>query len=110
MKVLIYAGSEFMTSSEIADALMRYSEALTDGQNAGTIEIPVVEANGSTSLAVFLVGPASQIVAKDVVSDFPDPVHPEALAQLAAATRSLHPTASTDTAPQPQQVEWDWES
>ena len=108
MKVLIYAGSEFMTSDTIADALMRYSEALTEGQNAGTIDVPIVEADGTSSTASFLVGPASQIVAKPVVSQFADPIDAAVLARIEAATRGLHPTASIDVTPQ-QQVEWDWE-
>ena len=110
MRMLIYAGSEFMTSDAIADALLRYSEALADGRTAATIEVPVVEPDGSTTTAAFLVGPASQIVSKEIETDMVDPDAPEVLARLEALTRSLHPTATTDSEPPTEDVSWNWEN
>jgi hypothetical protein len=110
MKVLIYAGSEFMTGDDIAAALLRYSEALAEGREAATIEIPIVGADGGASTAAFLVGPASQIVSKDVDSDLEEPQDSEMVAFLDAQTRRLHPTASTDSEPPPQEIDWTYEN
>ena len=92
MKVLIYAGSEFITGDEIAAAVMRYSEALAEAQTAANVEIPVVGQTGTRTSATLLLGPASQIVAADaeVTDDLSDP---GVVAQLDALTRALRPTA-----------------
>ncbi|WP_461472559.1 hypothetical protein [Microbacterium sp. HJ5] len=110
MQVLIYAGSRFLTSDAIAVALLQYSAALAEGREAATVEIPVLEENGHESTAVFLVGPASQIVSKDFDTALPEPDHPDVVEKLEALTRSMHPTASTDRNPPAQDVDWNWES
>lgn len=109
MKVVIYAGGEFMTSDAIADALMDYSAALAEGHDAATIELPIVAEDGDPGRAVFLVGPASQIVAKTVTTDLPEPEDAAEVEHLRAMTRSLRPTASIDTEAR-EQVEWNWEN
>ena len=98
MKVLIYAGSEFMTGDDVAAAVMRYSEALADAQTAATVEIPVVAPSGIRTTATLLLGPASQIVAADaeVADDLSDP---DVVSRLDGLTRSLHPTAIVETEP-----------
>ncbi len=108
--MLIYAGSEFMTSDAIADAVLRYSAALAEGRGAATIDVPILDQNGAPSIASFLLGPASQIVSTDVETDIDQPDHPDVVARLDALTRSLHPTATTDSEPPSQDVDWTWEN
>lgn len=66
MQKIMYAGGEFLTGDEIADALLGYSRALGDENRAEIVEIPVVDSNGAVETARFLIGPASQIVARTV--------------------------------------------
>ena len=66
MQMIMYAGEEFVTGDAIADALLAYGRALGQEERAEIVEIPVREDDGSTATAKFLIGPASQIVAKDV--------------------------------------------
>lgn len=108
MKVLIYAGSEFMTSDAIADAVLRYSEALAEGREAGTIDLPVVEVDGTLATATFLVGPSSQLVAKDVITALDQPDAPEVVEHIEALIRGLHPTAAIDTEPYSVETDWNW--
>ena len=75
--MLIYAGSEFMTSDAIADAVLRYSAALAEGRGAATIDVPIVGRDGTASSAAFLLGPASQIVSRDFETDITEPDDPE---------------------------------
>ncbi|MGA7148468.1 MAG: hypothetical protein WBX17_08295 [Microbacterium sp.] len=111
MMVVNYAGGEFMTSDAIADALMQYSAALAEGHDAATIDLPIVTEDGNAGRAVFLVGPASQIVARTVTTDLPEPDDAADLEHLKAATRSLRPSASVETeADGRDQVEWNWEN
>lgn len=110
MRALIYAGSEFYTSDAIAEALLQYGAALADGRLAATVEIPIVARDGTTSTAVFLVGPASQIVAIEIDTDLVEPDHPEVVQHLEGLTRRLHPTAQADTEPPSQDMDWTWEN
>lgn len=62
MQKIIYAGEEYVTGDEIAEALLSYSRALGDDERAAIIEIPIREEDGTIAQAKFLIGPASQIV------------------------------------------------
>src|SRR4051795_4597690 len=106
MRVLTYAGSEFLIGDDIAAAVMRYSEALADAHTAGNIEIPVVNPNGTVTMATFLVGPASQIVSAQVDSPFEDPVRPDVVEHLDSLTRALRPHAVTDVG-DGEQTDWE---
>jgi hypothetical protein len=69
MHEVTYAGASFITSDEVAEALVEYAAALANADRAATVEVPVggLEA-GATSLRV-LIGPASQLLATPVVSE-----------------------------------------
>jgi len=68
--MLIYAGAELLTGDDIAIGVLRYCGALAGSVVAEVVEIPVRVADGSLARATLLVGPASQIVAIDVNSEF----------------------------------------
>lgn len=95
MKILTYAGSDFVTGDDVAGALLRYSAALADDHSAATISIPVVSSDGEVSMASFLVGPASQIVSSDAEGQREELASPEVVAHLEELTRALHPVATT---------------
>jgi hypothetical protein len=63
VKKLMYAGTEILTGDDIAQALLALAGALAQTGDADTVEIPVLDADGSRTTALVLVGPASQIVA-----------------------------------------------
>ena len=101
MKVIIYAGGEYMTGDDVALALMEYSRALAEEITAETVEIPILERDGSRGAATFLVGPASQIVAKDVESEFDELIDPVAVTRLQRLTAGLHLVVRPETSPEP---------
>ncbi len=74
---IVYAGEELMTGDDIAQALLKYSEALAEQGSASTVEIPTLTDDGTRSTATVLVGPASQIVARPVESSFDELRDPE---------------------------------
>ena len=108
MKRVIYAGSEFLTGDDITSALLTCSQALAEAGEAETVSVPVVEADGSISAVTVLIGPASQIVAKDAHMEGRELEDATAVARLNAITRRHHPVAIVDgdgeVAPQP---DWD---
>ncbi|MFE7845814.1 hypothetical protein ACFUTX_11560 [Microbacterium sp. NPDC057407] len=92
--VIVYAGNEFRTGDDIALALVDYSQALARVNTAESVEVPVRDDDGQTSSAVFLVGPASQLVAKRVPSPEEDELVDEAVTEeLRARIRRLRPAA-----------------
>ncbi len=91
MKLLIYAGGEYMTGDDIAMALLEYGEALADNSTAESVELPIIDADGSRGTAIFLLGPASQIVAKSVTSEHDELVDRAAVDDLHKRTRMLRP-------------------
>ncbi|NYF17357.1 hypothetical protein HDC37_002185 [Microbacterium sp. AK009] len=91
MKVIVYAGSEFLTGDDLATALLEYSESLGAAHAAHIVEIPVREPDGSTVGATFLVGPASQIVVKDAPLSGAELSAPDVVAQLQSLTREQRP-------------------
>ncbi|WP_435747206.1 hypothetical protein [Microbacterium sp. PMB16] len=89
MQAIMYGGDEFVTGDAIADALLAYGRALGDDVRAEIIAIPVREEDGSVVTAKFLIGPASQIVAKTVRDRGPELEDEELVSRLNDLTRSV---------------------
>lgn len=94
MKLVIYAGEQYLTGDEIAHALVDYGQALAETGTAESITVPIREADGSDGTAVFLVGPASQIVVKSVTSGQPELVDDQTVELIKARIRRLRPTTA----------------
>jgi len=105
MKTIVYAHTELLTGDAIAVAVLHYSAALADNNLAETIEIPIVEPDGSRNTALMLIGPASQIVAKGAKADLEELVDTELVAELAQKTRMLRPEGMQDVGDEGY-VEW----
>jgi hypothetical protein len=107
MRSILYGGEEFLTGDDIADALLAYSRALGDEERAEIVEIPVREQDGTIVSAKFLIGPASQIVAKAVSGSGPEVEDPELVGRLQALTRGVEsPPGLPLDAPGGSDYEW----
>jgi hypothetical protein len=89
MQTIIYGGDTYLTGDEIADALLAYGRALGEDDRAELVEIPVREPDGAVVTAKFLIGPASQIVAKETPGEGPELEDPELVDRLRALTRGV---------------------
>lgn len=89
MQKIMYAGDEFLTGDQIADALLAYGRALGDDVRAEIVEIPVQEDDGSVVRAKFLIGPASQLVTKTVPTAGPELEDPDLVHRLQQLTRGV---------------------
>lgn len=98
MKLVIYAGSEYLTGDEIAEALMAYSAALGATGNAERVTIPIRERDGADSTAEFLLGPASQIVVKPVETGDDELVDEYTVAHLRELTLRIKRTIAGESA------------
>ena len=97
MKLIVYAGAELVTGDDIAAGVLRYCEALAGSVVAEVIEIPVREADGSISRATLLVGPTSQMVVKEVRSEFEEVIDLDVMRRLGERTRAQRQVAGTQT-------------
>jgi hypothetical protein len=105
VKAITYAGTEVLTGDDIAVALLEYGAALAEAGSAETVDVPIVDANGQRGTVTILVGPASQIVARDVPSAFEELVDEATVDALRLKARRLRPTATVDT-DKPTQTDW----
>lgn len=89
MQTIIYGGDAYLTGDDIADALLAYGRALGEEVRAELVEIPVREPDGAVVTAKFLIGPASQIVAKEMPDGGPELEDPELVERLRTLTRGV---------------------
>nr|WP_242061494.1 hypothetical protein [Microbacterium ureisolvens] len=82
------------------------SQALAEVGVAETVSVPTREEDGSIGNVMVLIGPASQIVARDVHEDGEELVDATAVARLNAIQRRLRPVAAVDTEA-PDMSDWD---
>ena len=94
MKVIVYAGAELLTGDDIAMGVLRYCEALAGSVVAEVVEIPVRENDGSLGLATLLVGPTSQMVARNVASEFEEVVDLDVMRKLQERTKAQQDVAN----------------
>ena len=106
MKRVIYAGSEFVTGDDIASALLHCSQALAEASVAETVSVPTREDDGSIGRIMVLIGPASQIIARDAKVEGEELVDATAIARLNAIERRLRPVATFDTETT-ERADWD---
>ena len=101
MEKIHYAGETLITGTAIAQALLTYASALASASDSDTVYIPVYDENGQVRNAEFLVGPASQLVAVEIDSEFEELVDDEVVRSLDLAARRFEaprpfPTAATE--------------
>lgn len=89
MKSVTYAGLTFLTSDEIADALLQLAAALGQNERAETVEIPVITSEGALSSVQLVIGPASQFISRPIDSAFAEPASDETLTHLRHRLRLL---------------------
>ncbi|MFB2581022.1 hypothetical protein ACEXQD_07195 [Herbiconiux sp. P15] len=89
MKSVSYAGLEFDTADDVADALLRLAAALGQNEKAETVDIPIVEEGGVANSVQIVVGPASQFISRHVESVYDDPDGASVVEYLDQRTRAL---------------------
>ncbi|WP_424447618.1 hypothetical protein [Microbacterium arborescens] len=72
MDMIHYAGDSVVTGSEIARALLDYAQALAQDGSSATVDVPVIDADGTEARWEVLVGPASQITSLETDWDGPE--------------------------------------
>jgi hypothetical protein len=97
MERIYYAADSLLTGTDIARALVLYAEALAKAGSSASVDIPTRLDDGGVGNAMFLVGPASQLVTETEESDFPELIDVtlvESLRQATALLGDAHPQAA----------------
>jgi hypothetical protein len=103
MREITYAGGSFVTSDEIAQALLEYGAALANADRAATVHVPAI-AGGAPDVTV-LVGPASQLMATPYDGSGEDPDGAKFITDVGDRIKILE---RTFTYPGPgSSIEWD---
>ena len=113
MDRIYYAGDQFLTGTEIADALVAYAAALGRRGSTNSVEIPVRHPeDGRTGVVNFLIGPASQIVTERIEgTDEREIIDEELVKRLHELTRELAPMQPMTNRGGPdtdRQADYDW--
>jgi len=62
MKRIFHSGGSVVTGTDLADAVMRYAEALGNRHETDVVDIPVLADDGSQGRAQILIGASSQLM------------------------------------------------
>jgi hypothetical protein len=98
MKRIHYAGREFLTGDNVADAMLEYATALARRARADRVEIPILSPDGHVSRLELVLGPASQLAAEQIEYIGVDPEADSLVDDLehrAALLRDPRPIAAT---------------
>lgn len=66
MKHVIYGGEPLVTGSDVADALLAYSEVVVRNGTSVSVTIPILSSNGVIERRSILLGPATQLETQDI--------------------------------------------
>ena len=112
MQQISYSGDTFVTSDDIAAKVLEYARTLGLAGSDDTIQIPAVDESGTVWKVQLLIGPASELVSRQVEGNDQDLHAADLLAELdrriAAFEAGKHAAVSPDPdAPQDFDPEWD---
>jgi hypothetical protein len=111
MELIHYADGSILTGTTIAQALVEYAKVLAANGAAATVEIPTREGDGTVGHATFLLGPASQIVAVEAISQLDEVVDDELVRYLEVETTRQRGgevrAAEQDPGAAPAALEWE---
>jgi hypothetical protein len=95
MKLVRYAGGQFMTGDDIAAAVLEHAAALAQSDGSETVQVPGINDVGRGEFEM-LLGPASQLLTELVDSDLPELVDEAFVSDLRERTAQMR--ASTGPA------------
>jgi hypothetical protein len=89
MQRIYYAGDVILTGTVIATALLSYAAALARNSESQPVTFPARRDDGSLHDVTVLIGPASQLIAESVDSEFDEVTDDALVARLGELTALL---------------------
>lgn len=111
MELIHYADGSIMTGTSIARAIVDYAQVLAANGSSASVDVPTREEGGSVGRATFLLGPASQIVAVAVDSEFDEVEDAGLVSRLVTETQrqrgaEVRPEEQSEESA-PRDLEWE---
>jgi len=101
-----YAGGSALTGTAIARAVVELAEQLAMRGTASTVDIPVLQVDGTVGSAQLLLGPASQMVAESAVTDIEEIQDDALVREIKRRVTALAPHPGLPTEPG-DNIGWD---
>jgi hypothetical protein len=101
-----YAGDSALTGTAIARAIVDLAKQLALRGTATTLDIPVLDDDGTRGTAHVLLGPASQMVAETVATDLAEIEDDELVQEINRRATALTPHEGLPTEPG-DNIGWD---
>lgn len=98
MKQITYAGTSFVTGTDIADSLMQLVAALGGSAATAAVRVPALRADNTITTIDLVIGPSSEMVASVVETDTDELIDAIAVVDLDNQTHLLdRPRAAATT-------------
>lgn len=97
MKRLSYAGGTFVTSDEVADALVHLVSTVPRNRRNQVVVVPGFGPDGKPTPVALVLGPASQIMSQHEVVSYAEPETQGVAEQVRAQARSHENTARVES-------------
>jgi hypothetical protein len=92
---MIYAGGSFVTSDDVADALLRFVSAVPRNRRNQVVSVPGFLPDGQAGVVELLLGPNSQLMSQHEPVDYAEPDTATVVTQLRSQAESHEDTAQT---------------
>lgn len=89
MKFVTYAGVDLLAGDLAAEAVMQYALALTLRHLSDVVRMPIVDFDGSVSIASVLLGPSIPLLTRDAPADELEPDLDPLVADIQVRTEAL---------------------
>lgn len=103
MKIVTYGADRFLTSDEASDALLAFAATIGARGGADVVSVPARELDGTPHTVDLVIGPASELLARDIEVVFTAPDTAAMVAELHARMTRLASPPNLSVA-QPLQV------
>ena len=107
MKQITYAGTSFVTGTDIADALLKLVAALGHSAATAAVRVPALDDDNTATTIDLVIGPSSEIVATLVNVDVDELVDEVAVSSLELQAEALsRPRAAAPTSTEALSTGW----
>ncbi|WP_066515083.1 hypothetical protein [Curtobacterium ammoniigenes] len=89
MKFVTYAGVDLLAGDLAADAVMKYALALALRRLSDVVRLPIIDFDGSTTIAAVLLGPSIPLLSREAPADELEPDIDPLVADIESRTRAL---------------------
>jgi hypothetical protein len=107
MKRMSYVAGSFVTSDEVADALVQFVATVPRNRRNQVIVVPGFDAEGTSTPVVLVLGPASQIMSQHEAVSYAEPETQGVAEQVRAQARSHERTARVESTDRKASLDYD---